>query len=160
MSWKSTKKPVRIPIKRDLRPDNNPFDYAIWGVLENKTNATSHTNIGSLKTAIEKERNKMLEEFILKACKSFRRHVDTVIEKKKWWPCWVNLLFCVFLLILLFIFLKLKLILFYIRVIYYDTRIFLILLPHPDSEALFWRSREYRVSLHGHYSRFHSDLEQ
>ena len=44
----------------------NPFDYAIWGILENKT---SHSNIGSLKTAIEKEWNKMSEEFILKACK-------------------------------------------------------------------------------------------
>ena len=39
-------------------------------------------NIGSLKTAIEKEWNKMSEESILKACKSFRRHVDTIIEKK------------------------------------------------------------------------------
>ena len=62
-------------------PDLNPLDYAIWGVLENKTNATSHPNIGSLKTAIKKEWDKMSEEFILKACKSFRRHVDTIIEK-------------------------------------------------------------------------------
>ena len=50
----------------------------MWRVLENKTNATSHPNIGSLKTAIEKEWNKMAEEFILKACKSFRMHVDTM----------------------------------------------------------------------------------
>ena len=34
-------------------PDHNPFDYIIWGILENKTNATFHPNIGSLKTAIE-----------------------------------------------------------------------------------------------------------
>ena len=52
-------------------PDFNPLDYAIRCVLENKTNATSHPNIGLLKTAIEKELNKMSEEFILKACKSF-----------------------------------------------------------------------------------------
>ena len=32
-----------------------PLDSAIWGVLENKTTATSQTNIGSLKTAIEEE---------------------------------------------------------------------------------------------------------
>ena len=38
-----------------LRPDHNRLDYAIWGVLENKTNATPHRNIGSLKTAIEVE---------------------------------------------------------------------------------------------------------
>ena len=36
-------------------PDLNPLDYTIWGVLENKTNATSHPKIGSLKIAIEEE---------------------------------------------------------------------------------------------------------
>ena len=49
--------------------------------FKNQTNATSHLNIGSLKTAIEDEWNKMFEKFILKACKSFWRHVDTIIEK-------------------------------------------------------------------------------
>ena len=39
--------------------------------------------IGSLKTAIDKEWNKMSEESILKACKLFRTCVDTIIEKKK-----------------------------------------------------------------------------
>ena len=72
---------MRTAIKQDLSPDINPFDYAIWSVLEKKTNATSHPNIDSLKIAIEKEWNKMSAEFILKACKSFRRRVDTVIEK-------------------------------------------------------------------------------
>ena len=42
----------------------------------------SPPNIGSLKTAIEQEWNKMSEEFILKPRKSFRRRVDTIIEKK------------------------------------------------------------------------------
>ena len=46
-------KTVRTAIKQDLRPDLNSFDYAIWGILENKTNATFHPNIASLKTAIE-----------------------------------------------------------------------------------------------------------
>ena len=74
------KKTVRTAIKQDLSPDLNPLDYAIWGILENKTNATSHPNIGLLKAAIEKEWNKMSEEFILNACKSFQRHVDAIIE--------------------------------------------------------------------------------
>ena len=39
-------------------PDLNPLDYAILGILENKTNATSHSNIGLFKTAIEEEWNK------------------------------------------------------------------------------------------------------
>ena len=51
------------------------------GVLENKTNETSHLNIVLLKTAIEEELNKMSDELILKAWKSLRRHVDTIIEK-------------------------------------------------------------------------------
>ena len=58
-------------------PDLNPFDYTICDVLENKTNATSHPNIGLLKNAIEEEWNKMSEEFVLKTYKSF----DTIIEK-------------------------------------------------------------------------------
>ena len=33
----------------------NPLDDAIYGVLGNKSNTTSNPNIGSLKTAIEKE---------------------------------------------------------------------------------------------------------
>ena len=47
------KKSVRTAIKQDLNPDFNPLDYAIWGISENKTNATFHLNIGSLKTDIE-----------------------------------------------------------------------------------------------------------
>ena len=38
----------------------------------------------SLKTASEEEWNKMSEEFILKVCKSFQSHVDTISEKKLW----------------------------------------------------------------------------
>ena len=33
----------------------NPLYYSVWCGLENKTNATSHQNIGSLNTAIENE---------------------------------------------------------------------------------------------------------
>ena len=36
-------------------PDRNPLDCAIWSVLENKTNATSHPNSGLLNITIEKE---------------------------------------------------------------------------------------------------------
>ncbi len=49
-------KTVRTAIKQDLSPDLNPLDYTIGGgVLEKKTNATSHLNNCSLKSAIEKE---------------------------------------------------------------------------------------------------------
>ena len=74
-------KNVRTAIKQDLSLDRNPLEYAIWYVLEKKTIASSDRNIGSLNTAIEEEWNGMFEEFIFKACKSFRRHVDIIIEK-------------------------------------------------------------------------------
>ena len=48
--------------------DHNLLDYTIQGILENKTNAASYPNIGSLKTAIEIEWNRMSEEFVSKAC--------------------------------------------------------------------------------------------
>ena len=75
-------KTVRTAIKQDLSPDQNSLDYVIMDDLENKTNATS-PNIGLLKITIEKESNKMSEEFNLKAWKSFQRRVDTMIKKKK-----------------------------------------------------------------------------
>ena len=62
-------------------PDCKLLDYAIGDISENKTNVTSHPNIGSLKIAIEEEWIKMSEEFILKACKLFQRRIDTITEK-------------------------------------------------------------------------------
>ena len=44
---------IGISLWSPSSPDHNPLDYAIWGVLENKTNSTFYPNIGSLKTAIE-----------------------------------------------------------------------------------------------------------
>ena len=41
---------------------NTPHDYAIWGVLENKTNTTSRPNISSLKATIEEGCNNISEE--------------------------------------------------------------------------------------------------
>ena len=42
-------KTVRTEIKQELSADLNPLDYAIWDILEIKTNETSHLTIGSLK---------------------------------------------------------------------------------------------------------------
>ena len=110
-------------------PDLTPLDYVIWEVLENKTNATSLLNIGSLKTASAEEWNKISEEFILKACKLFWRCVDTIIEKIVAILSKFTIL-CLFSYFVVY-FSKLKLILFYNRVVYYYTRIFLNLLPYP-----------------------------
>ena len=69
--WKVYEKNVWRAMKQDINTDLNPLDYAIWDVLENKTNATCHPNIGSLKTAIGKEWNWTSEESVLKASKRY-----------------------------------------------------------------------------------------
>ena len=74
-------KTVKTALKQDLSLDHHSLDYALWGILENKTNATSHPNIGSLKIAIGAWWNNMYGEFILKACESFQRRVDTLIKE-------------------------------------------------------------------------------
>ena len=101
---------MRTASKQDLSPDLiHPTDYAVWGVLENKTNAISHSNVGSFKTAIEEEWNKMFEEFILKTCKSFRRRVD----KKKMVVIFCKIYCFVSIFLISFNFFELKLILLY-----------------------------------------------
>ena len=55
------KKTLRTEVKEDFSSNLNPIDYALLGVLENKTNATFHPNICSLKTDIEEDWNKMCE---------------------------------------------------------------------------------------------------
>ena len=123
-------KTVRTTIKQDLSQDINPLDYAICCVLENKTNVSSKSNIGSFNTVIEVEWNKMSEEFTLKVCKSFRKRVDTIIEKKKILAILSkSTVLCLFSYFVVY-FLKLKLILFYKKAICY-TGIFLILLARP-----------------------------
>ena len=64
----------------------------------------------------------MTEEFIMKLWKSFRRRVDTIIEKKN--GGLIEQIYRYF--ILLSTFKKIKLILFHNRVVYYLTKIFLI----------------------------------
>ena len=65
---KKISKIIGVSLWLPSSPDLNPLDCAIWCILENKTNVTSHPNIGLLKTAIEKKWNKMSVGFILKAC--------------------------------------------------------------------------------------------
>ena len=60
---------MRTAIQQNLSQDLNLL-ITQYGAFQ-KTKATSHSNIGSLKTAIEEKWNIMSEEFILKACKSF-----------------------------------------------------------------------------------------
>ena len=104
-------------------PDHKPLDMLYGAVLKSKTNAASHPNIGSLK--------KMSKEFILKECKSFRRRVNTIIEKKvAILSKFTVLCLSSYFVFCFFLFFSLKLTFFYNRVVYYYTRIFLILIPY------------------------------
>ena len=47
------KKTMRTGVKSDLSLDFNCPDFALWDIFDNKTNANSHPNIGSLKIAIK-----------------------------------------------------------------------------------------------------------
>ena len=42
---KAHERTVRTIIRQGLCPDLNPLDYAIWGILKNKTNVTSNLNV-------------------------------------------------------------------------------------------------------------------
>ena len=54
-----------------------PYCYAVWVVLENKTNATSHPNIGSLKTVFWEEYIKISKEFFFHHANRFE---DVLIQ--------------------------------------------------------------------------------
>ena len=65
---------------RPSNPDLNLLNYAISGILENQTYATTHPNIDLLKTVMEEKWDKMSKGFILKGYKSFWRCVGAIIE--------------------------------------------------------------------------------
>ena len=119
---------VRTAISQDLRPDLNLLDYTLWGVLENKMQFPIQILV-CLRLSFKRNVIKFLKEFILKACKSFRRSVHTIMEKmvailSKFTVLCLSSYFVVYLL-------NLKLIVFYNRVAYYYTRISLNFLLHP-----------------------------
>ena len=106
-------KTVRTAIKQDLSPESNPLNYGIWGVLETKQIPLPIPILVRLGLILWRYGTKCLKKFFWK---SFRRCVDTIMEK--WWPYSVNSLLCVYLFLRLF----------YHIVVRY---IFLILLLYP-----------------------------
>ena len=120
-------KTVRTTIKQDLSPNLNPLVYAIWRILENKTNATSIQILVCIRWLLRRNGIKYLKNLFWRHTNCF----DTICEKKmvvimsKFTVLSLSSYFVVYLF-------KSKLILFYNRINYYYTRIFLIiLLPHP-----------------------------
>ena len=121
-------KRVDMPLNKETKPTNvlGPFRPYI---LENKTNAIFHPNIGSLKTSIEEEWNKIAWRIYFEGMQ--------IISKACWYNNWKKMaailskftVLCLFSYFVVYFF-KFKLIFFYNRIMYYYTRIFLILLPN------------------------------
>ena len=93
---------IAVSLLPQSSPDLNPFDYALWGVLDNVTNATSHQVLVHLRLFLRSNGIKCLENLFWRHANHFEGVLIQLL--KKWQPYWVNLLFCIIFLILLFIF--------------------------------------------------------
>ncbi len=61
-------------------PDLNVMDYAIWGILEARVNATAHRSLDSLKRAVKREWNKLSMHQIRAAVGSWRRRLKACVD--------------------------------------------------------------------------------
>ena len=61
-------------------PDLNVMDYAIWGILEARVNATKHKSLESLKRAVQREWEKLSMEVIRTAVNSWRRRLQACVD--------------------------------------------------------------------------------
>uniref|UniRef100_A0A0K2SZ82 Uncharacterized protein n=1 Tax=Lepeophtheirus salmonis TaxID=72036 RepID=A0A0K2SZ82_LEPSM len=60
--------------------DVNPLDFAVWCVLERKTNKISHSNVDALKAVITEEWKYLSLEVIKASCASFRLCIEAIIQ--------------------------------------------------------------------------------
>lgn len=71
-------------MKSEIWPSSNPdlnlLDYYVWGELQSKVNASPHSSVAFLKSAIKRETRKMDAAKIVTAAKRFRHRVEKVIE--------------------------------------------------------------------------------
>ncbi|QQP50673.1 Uncharacterized protein FKW44_011767, partial [Caligus rogercresseyi] len=58
----------------------NLLDFAVWGILEGRTNQTSHPSVEALKATITKEWDNMLEDVIKTSCASIRPRIEAIIR--------------------------------------------------------------------------------
>jgi hypothetical protein len=63
-------------------PDLNPLDYCIWGILEEKVNATRHRSLESLKAAIIKEWHDLRMESVRGAINAWPGRLRSTMVKK------------------------------------------------------------------------------
>lgn len=63
-------------------PDLNPMDYSVWSYLESKVCRINHANVDALKSAIQKEWDKMSMDFVSDCIKAFRGRLERVIDAR------------------------------------------------------------------------------
>jgi hypothetical protein len=61
-------------------PDLNVLDYAVWGILEARVNATAHRTLDSLKRAVQREWAKLSMHQIRAAVNSWRRRLQACVD--------------------------------------------------------------------------------
>jgi hypothetical protein len=64
-------------------PHLNPLDFAIWRILQAKTQAVSHTNLDFLHLSIAAEWDQLAVEDIYKSCQSFCSHWHAIAMKNE-----------------------------------------------------------------------------
>ncbi len=60
-------------------PDLNPLDFFFWSVIEEMSNRTPHSNINSLKRAIERAFDEIDRGTVKRACASFRGRLERCV---------------------------------------------------------------------------------
>ena len=61
-------------------PDLNPLDYAIWGYLEAKACEKPHSNVASLKRALEKAWDEISVEMLAKIVDNFPKRLKKCVD--------------------------------------------------------------------------------
>lgn len=63
-------------------PDLNPLDYSVWGILQARACAKTHTSIDALKADLNKAWRGISQNVIRAACMSFRKRLCLVVKAK------------------------------------------------------------------------------
>ncbi|KAF2352619.1 hypothetical protein FHG87_016621 [Trinorchestia longiramus] len=76
--------PLMVPkaIWPSSSPDLNVCDYWLFGVIEEKSNVTSHPSVNSLKSAIRRAFRNLDPEDVKRSCSRFRSRISQIIDAK------------------------------------------------------------------------------
>ena len=60
----------------------NPLDYSVWEEVDKKANNVFHSNLDSMKAAVDREWTNMSPDYIRKTCRRFRSKLQSCIAAK------------------------------------------------------------------------------